>query len=277
MTRRNPEQYNWKKLEFDEKLLTKHFTPQSSKQVKFIVVHHMTIIGHGTGSALDACWSTWQRREASAHYGVDGNLVRQFVWDKDYAWATGNFAGNRDGISIEHANSAAGPSWTVGEVTWKTGARLVGHLHHFYKMGRPVKDKTVRKHGSFVATACPGPHLGGAIWGAYVAEAQRVYDSLVSPVPDPEPQPDPEPTGDAYVVKEHDTLWAISAKTKVSVEDLTEWNNIGPSALIHVGQVLRLTAPEVPDPEPTPNRSRTPILFPSRRPRVSRSSNGSPT
>src|SRR5699024_4350247 len=93
MARRSPSQYNWSKLRFDETILRKHFTSQSSKNVRFIVVHHSTIIGNGSGSALTAMYNVWQNRPASAHYGVDGRLVRQYVWDKDYAWATGSTVG----------------------------------------------------------------------------------------------------------------------------------------------------------------------------------------
>lgn len=189
MTRRKPSEYNWPKLEFDETILTKHFTKQASKNVKFIVVHHMTIIGDGKGKALDGCWNTWQTRQASAHYGVDGLLVRQYVWDKDYAWATGSTGGNRDGISIEHANSTGGPDWKVSDDTWKTGAKLAARLHLVYGLGRPVKDKTLRKHGSFIATGCPGPYLGDKIWSKYVAEAQRVYDLIATVQPAPVPKP----------------------------------------------------------------------------------------
>ena len=178
MARRTPAQYDWANLEFDETLLTKHFSPLNGRDIKFVVVHHMTIVGNGSGSALDTCYETWQNREASAQYGVDGTLVRQFVLDKDFAWATGSNIGNLNGISIEHANSSRGPKWLVSKATWMTGAKLAAHLHKVYKLGRPVKDKTLRKHSSFTATACPGPYLGGTAWSAYVAEAQRVYDEI---------------------------------------------------------------------------------------------------
>lgn len=258
MTRRTTAEYDWNALEFDETILTKHFTAQASKDVRYIVVHHMTIVGKGDGAALSACYRTWQSREASAHYGVDGKLVRQFVWDKDYAWATGNTAGNRYGISIEHANSTAGPKWLVGDETWKTGARLAAYLHKHYKMGRPVKDKTLRKHGSFTATACPGPYLGGTIWDKYVAEAQRVYDAIVKgtdPAPTPTPDPTPEPVGDSYVVQAGDTLYGISRKTGISVTNLAGWNNISDPSLISVGLRLTLKAPPAvpPAPQPTPD------------------------
>lgn len=188
MTRRTPKEYNWKRLEFDETILTKHFTKgRLGSKIKFVVVHHMTIIGKGDGRANDACYRVWQSRKASAHYGVDGSFVRQFVWDSNYAWATGNVVGNRSGISIEHANSEAGPKWKISDTTWKTGAKLAAHLHVVHGLGRPTSTKggkggTLRKHSSFKATACPGPYMD-AIWDTYVAEAQRVYDVLMGKKP----------------------------------------------------------------------------------------------
>jgi len=178
MTRRKPSEYNWSKLRFDETILTKHFTRQSSKNVQCIVVHHSTIVGDGSGSALTTMYNVWQSRPASAHYGVDGNLVRQYVWDKDYAWATGSTWGNRYGISIEHMNSTRGPGWRVSKKTWKTGARLAAQLHVHYGLGKPRAGKTLRKHSSFTSTACPGPYLGGRIWKKYVRETRRAYKQI---------------------------------------------------------------------------------------------------
>ena len=182
MTRRKPAEYNWSKLQFDQTILTKHFTAPRRKKIAFVVVHHMTIVGKGDGKANDACYQVWQSRPASAHYGVDGKFVRQFVWDGNAAWSTGNSTGNHAGISIEHANSASGPTWTISDETWKTGAKLAAHLHYVYKLGRPTSKKggrsgTLRKHSSFTSTACPGPYMD-KIWDRYVEEAQRVYDLL---------------------------------------------------------------------------------------------------
>jgi len=196
MTRRTPAQYKWSALEFDETILTKHFTSPRSLKIAFVVVHHMTIIGDGTGKALTGCYNTWQTREASAHYGVEEGLVRQFVWDRDAAWATANRTGNHAGISIEHANISTDPEWRVSDKTWKTGARLAAHIHKVYKLGRPVKDKTLRRHKDFYATACPGPYIN-SIWSKYVAEAQRVYDEITAPAP--VPPVDPPTTGPEVV------------------------------------------------------------------------------
>lgn len=186
MVRRSVNQYNFDKLQFDERILSKHFSKQDSKDVRYIVIHHMFVKDRNVNDddGLDACYNIWQSRPASAHYGVDGKFIGQFVWDKDYAWATGSTEGNRYGISIEHVNKTLDERGTdndflVSEETWKNGAKLTAYLHKVYKMGRPVKDKTVRRHGSFSATACPGPYLGKEIWDDYVEEAQRVYDQII--------------------------------------------------------------------------------------------------
>lgn len=198
MTRRALADYNWDRLEFDELLLDRHFTSPRQQKIAFVIVHHMTVVGNGSGSANDACYNIWQTRQASAQYGVDGSDVTQFVWDNDAAWATGSYAGNHGGISIEHANSMGAPGWQVSGLTWTTGARLAAHLHKAYGLGRPTSNGngsggTLRAHSSFFATACPGPYLM-AIWANYLAEAQRVYDLIttggaVAPAPAPVTQP----------------------------------------------------------------------------------------
>lgn len=185
MARRQPNEYNWKNLQFDETYLTKHFTKQNSKKVKFVGIHHAVIrdTDPNAPDGLNKLWNIWQTRKASAQYGVDGRFVRQFVRDKDYAWASGNYSGNKYGIHIEHINKTLDQpgsknDYLVSEETWKTGARLVAHIHVHHRMGRPIKNVTVRKHSSWKSTACPGPYLGGEIWDEYVLECQRVYDQL---------------------------------------------------------------------------------------------------
>lgn len=180
--RRTPEQYVWERLEFDTTILpadpqrfTKHDAP---REIDFIAVHHMTIIGDGDGQANDACMRTWRTRKASAHYGIDGPHVRQFVWDKDVAWALGHWPSNVKSISIEHANATGSPTWRVSDETMRTGAALVAHLCKAYGIGRPEAGTTVRRHRDFIETACPGPYLGGSHFAEYVAEAQRVYDAI---------------------------------------------------------------------------------------------------
>lgn len=216
MTRRSRSDYNWDKLQFDETILRKHFTAPRRGKIKFVVAHHMTIKGSGNGAANDACFNVWQSRPASAHYGVDGDYVRQFVWDGNAAWATANTTGNHSGISIEHANSTVGPSWKIADETWKTGARLAAHLHKAYGLGRPVSGKTLRRHRDFFPTACPGPYFD-SIWSDYVREAQRVYDQIVKgatpkPIPVIRPNPKPKPQLARYFAHAHLNTWGDSTE-----------------------------------------------------------------
>lgn len=184
MTRRKPHEYNWAKCEFDETLLTKHYTARSDDRgIRFVVIHHMVIPDRDpdTDDALDACYKVWQTREASAHYGVDGPFVRQFVWDKNEAWATGSNDGNDHGISIEHANLTLNKEGTandylISEETLATSARLVASLHKHHKLGRP-RSATVRQHSVYFATACPGPFFN-RIWDKYIKQCAKVYDAI---------------------------------------------------------------------------------------------------
>lgn len=156
-------------------------SPQRSsvrtQTIQFTVSHHMTIVGRGDGLALEACRATWRTRQASAHYGVDGKRVARFVPDSMAAWATADRHGNHAGVSIEHANSTGGPRWRLAADTLTTGARLVAELHVKHRLGRPVKDVTMRRHSDFFPTACPGPFFADA-WSEYVRQAQQFYDQI---------------------------------------------------------------------------------------------------
>lgn len=184
MTRRTIAQYNWDKQEFDEMIVGSNRRSTRQGTVKFIVAHHMTIPGTGTGSALTACFNTWKTRVASAHYGVDGDHLAQFVYDYDAAWATANRRGNHDGISIEHANEKLAPKWTISPKTFSNGAKLAAYLHVTHKLGRPTSSGfgtggTLRTHQSFYSTSCPGPYFE-LNWKNYVKLAQQFYDQITS-------------------------------------------------------------------------------------------------
>lgn len=236
MTRRTPEQYDWNQLLFDETWLTKHYTPQSSKRLRAVVVHHMASVGNGHGSALDGAYRTWQTRPASAHYGVESNLVRQYVRDKDRAWSVGNRKANSETISIEHANSTGGPSWKVSDTTWRTGAKLAAYLHVRYGLGRPVKNVTLKRHKDFGGTICPGPYMD-SIFDQYVGEAQRVYDAIVDAPGAPAP-PKPPSLARHYIVRAGDTLTGIARRFGTTVANLTKWNRLPDANKIKVGQDL---------------------------------------
>lgn len=216
MTRRSPAEYDFAALKFDDRLISKNFNVTSGRTIKAIVAHHMVIRDQDPDEpdALDAMARVWQGTETSAHYGVDGRFVGQFVNDKDIAWAVGNWAGNQETISIEHTNSTldepgSANDYHVSDETWRTGARLAGNLHKVYGLGRPVMNVTLRQHNTYSSTMCPGPYLGGIIWPLYCAEAQRVYDGAPEPTPIPE-EPEKEEV-DMFLVFDgrYGVFWAI--------------------------------------------------------------------
>lgn len=248
MTRRSPSQYNWDKLDFDETIIPKNFTP-ANRKIKGCVIHHMIVLNRDINQpdALDACYDIWVRqgREASAHYGVDGRFVRQYVWDKDIAWANANAAANRDYIAVEHANMTLDQTGTqndykVDEETWKNGARLMAYIHKVYNIGRPSSN-TIHRHHNFYATACPGPYMD-RIYGAYVEFAAKTYDAITGKKTNAPAIPKPKPaTNGIYVVKSGDTLHKIARMHKTTVAKLALLNGIANPSLIRVGQKIKLT------------------------------------
>lgn len=240
MAWKDPKDYNWDKLEFEQQLLTKHFNPRTSRKIEFGVVHHMMIPRRATPRAtLQQCYDTWQTRQASAHYGVEGPYVRQFVWDKDYAWATGNTYGNEHGISVEHANSALAPRYPVDEETWKNGAKLMAYLHKNFGWGTPVFNKTIRYHGQFNGTECPGPFLKGMIASDYTQEVQHVYKQIMGGKAPTTSHSRPS-TGQSYIVQKGDTLSKIGLKFGKTAKALQNLNGIKDPNLIFVGQRLNV-------------------------------------
>lgn len=191
---------NWETVDADEvRILSKHFSQgRSGHKVEFIGIHH-----NAGNLSIQQTYNVWQSRQASAHYQVDINgRIGQLVWDRDTAWALGNFDMNQRSINIEHANNTgAAGGWTVSEATLDNGAHLVAALCKLFKLGRPVWGQNVRPHSQISPTACPGA-LAGAQRDAYMARAQYWYDQMTGSKPAPAPQPAPQPSPTTgYLVK----------------------------------------------------------------------------
>lgn len=249
----NPSEYDWKNLRFDERyLLNNHFTPgRGGANIEFVTIHHMIILNRDISSpdALETLRNVWRDREASAHYGVDGKFVGQFVNDSDTAWCNADFWANQRTIGIEHANQTldlAGErsDYLVDDETWKTGAKLTAAIHAYYKLGEPKADKTIRRHFEFTDTACPGPFLGGTIWNEYVDHVGYCYNEFMAGRTPDDSLIKPPPVADKkgeYIVCPGDTLSKIAARHNMSWQDLQTLNGLTNPNLIRVGQVLRVT------------------------------------
>jgi hypothetical protein len=122
-----------------------HFTSgRGGSQIDHIVIHWMA-------TTLAGCDATFTRgaREASAHYGIEGKVVHQYVRDTDTAWHAANGVENRRSIGIEHS---AQPGRDASPETIATSVALIVSLCRKYR----IKPANIYPHNRFTATQCPG-------------------------------------------------------------------------------------------------------------------------
>lgn len=163
---------------------TGHVTHRSYKKTS-VTLHH-----NGGRLSHEGVLNVWKTRPASAHFDVDSaGAVAQYVNVYEYAWAVGNLAGNQSSISIEMANIALAPAWTVADATWKSAARLAGWLFAKVVEARPSKDNFFYHH-HWSATSCAGPFME-KIYDKVLTEAQKAYDSFVEAKPSTPSSPHP--------------------------------------------------------------------------------------
>lgn len=129
---------------------------QGNKITK-IFVHHMA--GNLT---VKQCGNVFDNRPASAHYGVNGAAIGQYVDEKDTAWHCGNWGWNTKSIGIELANDG-GANWHVSDATIETAIRLIADICK--RNGIPKLVYTGNMEGNLCmhrwvcSTSCPGPYL----------------------------------------------------------------------------------------------------------------------
>lgn len=189
---RQPHEYNWRELEFNETLLLPRNYNKRTGTIQFFAIHHMIILNRNKNDneANRACYDTWinQGREASANYGVDGDFVDQFVYDGNAAWANANYWANHNCLSIEHANATfdepgTNNDYVIDDRTFFNGARLVANGHLKYNI-KPKRNVTVRKHKEFYATGCPGPYMDRN-WDRYFDLMMDIYNQIKAGRPMP--------------------------------------------------------------------------------------------
>ena len=140
--------------------ITKHKSSgRGGNRIEKIFVHHMA--GNLT---VRQCGSVFDNRQASAHYGVNGTAIGQYVDEKDTAWHCGNFKWNQKSIGIELANDAgAKGSWHVSDATINTAIKLIADICK--RNGIKKLNYTGNMNGNLCmhrwvcSTSCPGPYL----------------------------------------------------------------------------------------------------------------------
>lgn len=141
---------------------TNYNVGHEGNRIQGIVVHH------GATTSLDSIGSTFARanRNGSAHYGVGGNQVHQYVDEANTTWHCTNWFGNLRTISIETTNSTGAPNWEIAPDTFETLVKLVADIAKRNNLGRlwinPKADMpTLSGHKDWYGaiTVCPGPSL----------------------------------------------------------------------------------------------------------------------
>ena len=92
----------------------------SRKKIIQVVIHWMV----GTLKATDAVFQDTVRN-TSAHYGIEDDVIHQYVKEEHTAYAVGVYGRNQEIISIEHS---ASPDRPASNSTYSTSAWLVADI-----------------------------------------------------------------------------------------------------------------------------------------------------
>lgn len=139
-----------------------NYTAGRQDKIRGIVIHH------AASTSLDSIGQVFSQpgRGDSAHYGVGGKQVHQYVREEDTAWHCSNWAGNSATIGIETTNSTGAPDWKVADDTFDTLCKLVADIAKRNGLGKlwinPDADYPAlsgHKDWYGAATVCPGPYL----------------------------------------------------------------------------------------------------------------------
>ena len=173
---------------------TNYSAGRGGYNVNGIVVHHS--VGVNIQSMDNVFWRA--NYGGSAHYGVWGNTVHQYVDENDMAWHCGNYWGNQNTIGIECVNSALGGDYPVADDTLETLIKLVADIAKRYNLGKlyinPSEDcPKLSGHRDWIGlpTYCPGDYLYARL--QYIAD--RANDINFPPEP-------PKPTVEWHDVPE---------------------------------------------------------------------------
>jgi len=142
-----------------KKIVSNKDPGRGGKKIDKIFVHHMA--GNLT---VQQCGNVLSSRQASAHYGVNGKNIGQYVDEADTAWHCGNYSYNQRSIGIELANDGgASNNWHVADATINTAIELIADIcmrNGISKLNFTGDLKgNLCMHSYCAATACPGGYL----------------------------------------------------------------------------------------------------------------------
>lgn len=133
---------------------------RGGSKIDKIFLHHMA--GNCT---VRQCGDLFKKREASAHYGVNGKNIGCYVKESDTAWHCANSRYNRRSIGIELANDlGASGNWHVADQTIETTIKLLVDICKRngikkLKYTGSLSGNLCMHSWVYNKTICPGPYL----------------------------------------------------------------------------------------------------------------------
>lgn len=178
--------------------ISPYHTHPRQDAIKKITIHHMA----GKLSVYE-CGEVFQRRKASAHYGIDAEgRIGQYVLEEDRSWSTGSGENDHQAINIELANKLGDPDWPVADITIDRCVELCvdicrrNGISSIKYTGDATGNLTLHKW--FMTTLCPGPYLEARM--QHIAD--RINEALKE-APTPALPPAPTPALTRYDIDAH--------------------------------------------------------------------------
>lgn len=226
-------------------------SPRRNK-IDRITIHHMA-----GNLSVETCGNVFvpSSRQASSNYGIgsDGR-VGMYVEEKDRSWCSSSSANDHRAVTIEVADDGRNP-WHCSDAAMNTLVELCADICRRNGIPKLIYTGDTRgnltMHKWFAATDCPGNFLESRFqWIA--DEVNKKLGASTAPCPSI-PEIDNKTT---YAVQKGDTLYGISKKFNMSVDQLKSLNGLV-SNTIYVGQVLKVSG-SIPSPSPAPSQTLKP-------------------
>lgn len=131
-----------------------------TKKICKITPHHMA-----GNLSIETCGNVFapSSRQASSNYGIgsDGR-IGCYVPEEYRAWTSSNANNDQQAITIEVANDALAPSWTISEAAWDSLVDLCVDIcsrYDFVLTWTGDANGSLTNHDMFANTNCPGSYL----------------------------------------------------------------------------------------------------------------------
>lgn len=162
--------------------LSPHKRSRNGKKISKITIHHAAVVNaslEGMGNGFSGS------RVASSNYGIDSNgRIGMYVEEQYRAITSSSTANDEVAVTIEVANSSAGPDWKISEKAYTALINLCVDIckRNGIKALDYTGDKNgnLTRHNMFTKTTCPGPYLQGK-FSEIAKEVNKKLNANVAP------------------------------------------------------------------------------------------------